>query len=237
MNYSELNDAYTTNYYNYYNYNNYSSYNSSYNLINSNNPELILNEYNILLQSLDNYKKEYENIIKNNEFFLNYLNNSHETHLYIMNIINYSIDSNINFNNYSNINFNNDSNINFDVSKLYMNYNEKITDSYNNWLKNYYIPNILKIENNIAIIEKKINDFRNLFIYIINKILKTTEINNDNKKICPICFENEVNICLNPCGHTICSNCISKNRNLLVNLKCYSCRSEIRDYIKIYFSV
>ena len=92
----------------------------------------------------------------------------------------------------------------------------------------------MEYENTIDIIENKITDFRNLFIYIINKISKPVE---EAIKLCPICFENEVDICLNPCGHTICNKCVLSNRSRYSNEKCYSCRTKVQDYIKLYFSL
>lgn len=52
-----------------------------------------------------------------------------------------------------------------------------------------------------------------------------------NQKLCPICFEREVNICINPCGHTICATCQTGLT------KCPTCRSSVSKFIKIFFSV
>ena len=216
MNYSELSDI--------YNDSSNKSFNSYNNSLNSNNPQVILEEYEILNKSLENYKKQYEDLMANNAYFTNYLNQSQNNHFNVMNIMNnYSIN-------------NNDNKNDNDVSKIYMNYNEKIRDNYKDWLENYYIPQKKAIENNIEIIYEKISEFRKLFIFIINNILKSNDIINDNKKLCPICFENEIDTCLNPCGHTLCNNCVISNRNWRTK-NCYSCRSLITDYIKIYFSV
>ena len=217
MNYSELSDI--------YNDSSNKSFNSYNNSLNSNNPQVILEEYEILNKSLENYKKQYEDLMANNAYFTNYLNQSQNNHFNVMNIMNnYSIN-------------NNDNKNDNDVSKIYMNYNEKIRDNYKDWLENYYIPQKKAIENNIEIIDEKISEFRKLFIFIINNILKSNDIINDNKKLCPICFENEIDTCLNPCGHTLCNNCVISNRNWSITNKCYSCRTRITDYIKIYFSV
>lgn len=238
MNYSELSGTYNDNNYKIFSiYNNESNENNERNenskgfnfSVNSNNPIIILEEYEILNKCLENYKKQYEDLMANNIFFMNYLNHSQDSHFNIMNIMNnYSVNVNVNSND------NND--IHNDVSKIYMNYNQKIRDNYKDWLENYYTPQKNSIENNIEIINEKINDFRKLFIFIINNILKSNDMITDNKKLCPICFENEVDTCLNPCGHTLCNNCVISNRNWRTK-NCYSCRSLITDYIKIYFSV
>ena len=186
----------------------------------SNNPKVILDDFEVLNRSLLNYKTKREDLMAKNNYFMNYMTNSQNSHLNVMNIINdYNINQNMDDEG--------------TLSNIYMNYNNTIKENYKKWIVDYYTPQLLSVENNIEIIENKIAEFRNLFIFIINKILRTNEIN-DNKKLCPICFENEVDMCINPCGHTLCNRCIISNRN---SNKCYSCRGHIVDYIKIYFSV
>lgn len=190
--------------------------------ISSNNPRIILDDFEVLNANLLDYKTRHEELLAKNNYFMNYMNNSQNSHLNVMNIINdYNINSNMDDEG--------------NLSSIYSNYNSKMRETYKKWLFDYYNPQLIAIENNIEIIENKIAEFRNLFIFIINKILKTNEIN-DNKKLCPICFENEVDMCINPCGHTLCNRCIISNINNSHH-KCYSCRGHIIDYIKIYFSV
>lgn len=228
MNYSELSEIYKED---------ITNHNFSY-YLNSNNPQLILEEYELLNKSLDEYKKKHEDLQANNNYFNNYIYNSKNNHYNVVNIINdFSITSNFSNNNHDNIYDNNNDNNN-ELTKLYVDYNNKIKENYAKWVTNHYTPQLMSIENNIEVIEDKISDFRNLFIYIINKILKTSEINDgSNKKICPICFVNEVNMCMNPCGHTICNNCVISTRNPYLTNKCFSCRTEVKDYIKMYFSI
>jgi len=178
----------------------------------------ILNDFEILNKNLEEYKVKIEELQINKINFDNYILNLQNNHLNTMNIIN-------NFNIYEN---------NKELNEIFINYNLKIKENYNKWIKEYYTIKLLEYENTIEIIEEKISEFRELFIYIINKI-KKTEI--ENKKLCPICFENEVDICLNPCGHTICNKCVIINRNRFTSEKCYSCRGVINEYIKIYFSL
>lgn len=186
----------------------------------NNNPQVILDDFDILNTSLIEYKSKKEDLLTKNNYFINYMTNSQNSHLNVMNIINdYHINMNMDDEN--------------NLSNMYANYNLTIRNNYKKWLSDYYTPQMLSIENNIEIIENKINEFRNLFIFIINKILRTNEIN--DKKLCPICFENEIDMCINPCGHTLCNRCIISNRNN--TNRCYSCRGHISDYIRIYFSV
>lgn len=50
--------------------------------------------------------------------------------------------------------------------------------------------------------------------------------------ICPICYENVVNVALNPCGHTLCADC---SRQLESQL-CPMCSQEITKFQKIFLS-
>jgi len=192
----------------------------------SNNPKLLLDEYELLNNSLKEHNKQYEDLMANNIYFINYLNSSQNNHFNIIKII-----DDLHIKNSNDSNDSNDS-----LTNVYINYNEKVRENYKKWYDEYYNPRLTAIENNIEIINDKITDYRNFFIYIANEIIKD---NNDinNKKLCPICFENEVDICLNPCGHTLCNKCILSNRNRNITNICYSCRTITTDYIKIYFSI
>ncbi len=79
----------------------------------------------------------------------------------------------------------------------------------------------LIIENNILI--KIINELKTEN----NKLKLDVKEKTQNSK-CSICFENDLNICCIPCGHTYCDNCI-KNSN-----KCYICRDTIIRTHKIF---
>lgn len=45
---------------------------------------------------------------------------------------------------------------------------------------------------------------------------------------CQICFENRLDIVLNPCGHMFCNKCFGDNKN------CFNCRKEVTNIIKIF---
>jgi|LakMenE01Jun11ns_1017448.scaffolds.fasta_scaffold9912518_3 hypothetical protein len=183
----------------------------------SNDAQSILDDFEILTSNLESYKQRIEDLQANKIFFDNYISNLQNNHMNVLNIIN----------NYNYVNKQ-------DITESFLNYQLKIKEEYNKWVINYYTEKLIEYENTINIIEKKISDFRNLFIYIINKISKPVE---EAIKLCPICFENEVDICLNPCGHTLCNKCVLSNRSRYTNDKCYSCRTTIQDYIKIFFSL
>ncbi len=52
------------------------------------------------------------------------------------------------------------------------------------------------------------------------------------KNLCPVCFDNEVNKVLIPCGHTVCAECVTK-----IGRCCMSCRQPITSKYTVYLSV
>ena len=51
-----------------------------------------------------------------------------------------------------------------------------------------------------------------------------------NRFKCTICFENEVKICVTPCGHTFCNNCSKK-----LDKKCFACNGSVRGKTTLFF--
>ena len=58
------------------------------------------------------------------------------------------------------------------------------------------------------------------------RIVQTKE----NEPLCPICFEAAVTHCMNPCGHTVCEQCLKRQKNI-----CFMCRGPIENTIRLYF--
>ena len=123
------------------------------------------------------------------------------------------------------------------LNEIIINYNNLTKDIYNDWYKNKFEPTKDNLETNISKIENSLVKIRRTFINIINNlIIKSDDVL--NKKMCPICFENEIDMCSIPCGHTCCNKCIISSRsNYNNNKRCLSCRNEINDNIKIYFLI
>jgi hypothetical protein len=48
--------------------------------------------------------------------------------------------------------------------------------------------------------------------------------------LCNICFEDQIQYVITPCGHTYCGTCIKKQ---LTN--CYICRGSVKDRVRLYF--
>lgn len=203
----------------------------------SNTPNDLMKDYEKCLIDLDIYKKQHEDLLANNIYIQNYLSTSQNNHFNVLHIINNNNDIN-NDSNIMNI-INNDSNnkkiSENEIMSIYHDYNEKIKNNYDIWVNRHYNPKLELIKQNIETLEEKICDYKNMFLFVINKFLKNNELNLD-KKLCPICFVNEIDTCMNPCGHTICNNCVVSSRNNTIN-KCHICRKIIKEYIKIYFSI
>lgn len=81
-------------------------------------------------------------------------------------------------------------------------------------------------------ITSKLNSLRKLIVTGLDEIIKPEDA---SKKMCPICFESEVNTVLVPCGHTYCRGCAENDRSR--NAKCPQCRSVINARVKLFFTV
>jgi len=113
---------------------------------------------------------------------------------------------------------------------LFKNYSDK-------WNNEYYTITKKKLLEDIENQETKLASFRKIFVNTTNEIISPEK---PNKNLCPICFENEINMCAIPCGHTFCNNCIMQSstyHNNNNNKKCLSCRNSLKEYIKIYISL
>jgi len=115
--------------------------------------------------------------------------------------------------------------------------------SYDNIEKNEF-DNLIKNSNNIC---DKIYKNNNLEILRNNYIQKRKELNSyiyfiqklnnyNISNICPICFSNQVNKYLDPCGHTYCEKCLKKSNNDHNNDKqCMVCRKTYQKVRSIFF--
>lgn len=91
----------------------------------------------------------------------------------------------------------------------------------------------LILENEIAECNKKIHmNEKEIIKFFKNNMELTTEFLTDSTNIskCKICYTNKVNICLNPCGHLFCEECLKECRTS----NCSICRKPINSKIKIF---
>jgi len=87
-----------------------------------------------------------------------------------------------------------------------------------------------KIQSEIDMRVNKLNALRQLIITGIHDMVKPEDA---AKKMCPVCFDREVDTVNVPCGHTYCKGCSEYDRND----KCPQCRAYIQKRIKIFFSI
>lgn len=74
----------------------------------------------------------------------------------------------------------------------------------------------------------------------------------ENKTVCKICFTNEAETRLDPCGHILCENCINMIRNMereklklkyqskriienKLKINCFKCRTSVKSTQKIFY--
>jgi hypothetical protein len=219
MNYSFVNDIY----YNNDIYENQGSLISS-NKIKKYEADKLLEDFNNLNQFHKSNLNLLINLEKAKEDIFNYNSSILSNHKSIMNILN------------ANDNDNDNDNDNNELNEIIENYSKKMNNYINNWINNYYNKKINKLEVDIINQEEELTSFRNLFINTTNEIIKTEKV---NKNMCPICFENEINMCAIPCGHTCCSSCVAANMRYqkTINVKCLSCRNNINEYIKMFIQL
>jgi uncharacterized coiled-coil DUF342 family protein len=112
---------------------------------------------------------------------------------------------------------------------------EKVKDYFketNPFVSDLIRNKIAVLEGEIDNISNKLNALRALIVTGVNEIVKPDD---KQKKMCPVCFDNEVNTALVPCGHTYCKGCSEADRSRYA--KCPQCRAQINARIKIFFSI
>jgi hypothetical protein len=62
-----------------------------------------------------------------------------------------------------------------------------------------------------------------------NNYIKQLEHDINPELQCQICYDNRLNIVLNPCGHMFCNNCFSSDKNT-----CFNCRVPVISVINVY---
>jgi hypothetical protein len=87
------------------------------------------------------------------------------------------------------------------------------------------IDNVLKEKQDKLIININ-NDKQTLkSLSKVFNILRSTNIS----YTCPVCLQNQVDVFIQDCGHSMCSQCVSKA------IQCFFCRSHISHISKLYF--
>ncbi len=108
--------------------------------------------------------------------------------------------------------------------------NDQETEELLNNLKN--LSDKIENDKNIIVARKEYIKCRKEIENNLNLIKKINSMNMSNT--CPLCLTNQVNIYLNPCGHTCCEECYGRLSN--TENKCFLCRSNIMSKNPLYFS-
>jgi|LakMenEpi03Aug12_release.lakeMendotaPanAssembly.Ray.scaffolds.fasta_scaffold23778_8 hypothetical protein len=220
MNYTSINEAYELNE-NIDNDYNIISENNENNSTNSINAKKLLKDYKNLIKLLNENKLKSINLDKQKEDIVNYKCNIYLKHQDVMLQLCRETPENIDTN---------------EMTDHIIKYIELFKNYADRWINEYYLINKNKIIEDVETQEIKLLAYRNLFINTTKEIIpleKTT------KNICPICFENEINMCAIPCGHTCCNECVMqsmKYHNTKLT-KCLNCRNTLKEYIKLFIQL
>ena len=70
-------------------------------------------------------------------------------------------------------------------------------------------------------------------VYVLQNLMSYIRVTNPSTTLplCPVCFDGPINMCLIPCGHTFCSECLGNSR-----FQCAVCRTNITNKQKIFFN-
>lgn len=104
------------------------------------------------------------------------------------------------------------------------------------------------LQADIDALDTRLNILRTVISAAVEDTIEPGEI--ASKKMCAVCFENEVNMVSVPCGHTMCGGCVKStgldrfnpaNRSRYSREtdrpKCPHCRTTVDSVVKIFFSV
>jgi hypothetical protein len=93
--------------------------------------------------------------------------------------------------------------------------------------KHKQVLNNLQTDQTIEIINRDKLEAKIKLLGLAYNVFRNTPI----VHICPICFQNAVDMYYDPCGHTICKHCSAQN-----GYYCHICRMKIKDTRPIFFS-
>ena len=220
MNYTSINEAYELN----------ENIDNDYNIISENNEnnsndsinaKKLLKDYKNLIKLLNENKLKSINLDKQKEDIVNYKCNIYLKHQDVMLQLCRETPENIDTN---------------EMTDHIIKYIELFKIYADRWINEYYLINKKKLTEDIENQEIKLLAYRNLFINTTKEIIPIEKI---TKNICPICFENEINMCAIPCGHTCCNECVIqsiKYHNTKLT-KCLNCRNTLKEYIKLFIQL
>jgi len=91
-------------------------------------------------------------------------------------------------------------------------------------------------ENNESLeLKENYNKQNYIYNYYLHKYVKTINGLN-NGSTCSICLQKQVDTYLEPCGHTVCADCVTKIKgNDEYNVNCFICRKNVIRFNKLYY--
>ena len=180
----------------------------------------LLKDYKTLIKILNENKMKSINLDKKKEDIINYKCNIYVKHQNVMLQLCRETPENIDTN---------------EMTEYIIKYIDLFKKYADRWINEYYIINKNKLTENIEKQEIKLLAYRNLFINTTKEIIP---LEKTNKNICPICFDNEINMCAIPCGHTCCNECVMQSLKYNSKLtKCLNCRNTLKEYIKLFIQL
>lgn len=103
-----------------------------------------------------------------------------------------------------------------------------------------YNQEVYKYSKLVMIHKKQLESYRKLLMEIKTEIYKEKtildnykeKVDNIDKYICKICYENYCDCVISPCMHfTCCLECVQK----ITDKKCPYCRQVFKDYLKLFY--
>jgi len=109
--------------------------------------------------------------------------------------------------------------------------NKKNIEKYD--IKMEYIENLLFKK--IKLLNSKKEAIYEIYnkIKILKEVINTNDVTLENNisMLCCICNENNIQYCINPCGHTFCKNCSDR-----ISKTCHICRANCEKKILLFFN-
>lgn len=176
--------------------------------------------YGLSEEEVNNLKKIDETVIKGKEFLLNTLKEYNECKNKI-----YEINKNIHITEKSIINIKqqlqNLTDVHQELKAITNEFLSKLLE------KQEVIISNLQTEAGLLIVNRDKLEAIIRSLGITYNVIKNTPMNHT----CPICISREVDVYLEPCGHTLCKTC-----SRMQNTHCHMCRTKIRTTRNIYYS-
>lgn len=83
------------------------------------------------------------------------------------------------------------------------------------------------IQEKLNMVQKEVASSKRTLHTLANFVNLSRQLS--GKNMCPICYQQDVDVYCDPCGHTFCQKCVKANY-------CYLCRTKIQKVQKLYFT-